>query len=113
MVEELAKRSVLRDFHRVQRTAEPQEVDWADALLFASALTASDDVRAQDRALRVAHGCFMSDDAEPRHRDAAAVLLERMGNLPALAVAERRNQVGHAAWTDVPAPLRLDVVRRR
>lgn len=110
---ELAVCGVLNDFPAVAPAEDPVAVDWPRALALASALTGEDDARAQDLALRVAQGCLVADDAQAHHRSAAAILLERLGNRPSLQLAVDRQRVEADAWTEAPAPLQLDVVRRR
>ncbi|HEV7808406.1 MAG TPA: DEAD/DEAH box helicase [Solirubrobacteraceae bacterium] len=110
---QLAVRGVLHDCAVVEAAEQPPVVAWGRALLLASVLTSEDDATAQDVALRIAQGCLAGEDAEDHHRDAAAVILERMGNRPALNLAVERERVGAEAWTHAPAPLQLDVVRRR
>jgi hypothetical protein len=110
---DLAVRGILRDFSGVRAMVELVPVDWGRALSLASALTAEDDATAQDVALRVAQGCLVADDALNHHRDAAAIVLERMGNRPSLKLAVDRERIESESWTQAPAPLQLDVVRRR
>lgn len=110
---ELAMRGVLRDFTVVESPGEQSPIDWGRALSLASVLTAEDDATAQDVALRVAQGCLAGQDALDHHREAAAIILERMGNRPSLDLAVERERVGPDAWTEAPAPLQMDVVRRR
>jgi hypothetical protein len=91
----------------------PARVDWNHALLCASALAQVGTERAVDTALRVAQGCFIKGLAGREHRQAAAILLERMGNRRAVGLAERREVLERDAWTHAPGPLQLDVIRRR
>jgi hypothetical protein len=109
----LAVAGVLNDLDSVQAANPIEYVDWGRALSLASVLTAEDDAVAQDVALRIAQGCFVSGDALSHHRDAAAIVLEQMGNRLSLKLAVDRDRVGEEAWTEAPAPLQLDVVRRR
>ena len=109
----LAVRGVLHDFPAVEAADEQQPVNWGRAVTLASALTAEDDATAQDVALRIAQGCLVSQDSLDHHRGAAAIILERMGNRPSLQLAVDRERVGSEAWTQAPAPLQLDVIRRR
>lgn len=110
---ELAVRGVLHDFPNVEPDHEQQEVDWSRAVSLASVLTAEDEVVAQDTALRIAQGCLVDDESLDHHREAAAIVLERMGNRPSLALAVKRERIEPESWTKAPAPLQLDVVRRR
>jgi hypothetical protein len=110
---QLATRGILHDFSAVRASGELVEIDWSRALSLASVLTAEDDATAQDVALRIAQGCMVADDALEHHRGAAAIVLERMGNRPSLKLAVERQRVASDSWTQAPAPLQLDVVRRR
>ncbi len=109
----IATRSVLADLPAIVPELGAQRVDWRQALLCASALTAVESEHGIDAALRVAQGALTDELAEPAHNEAAAVLLERMGNRRAIGLAEERALLGAEAWTNAPAPLRLDVIRRR
>jgi hypothetical protein len=110
---ELAVRGVLHDFPTVLPATDPATVDWARALALASALTGEDDARAQDIALRIVQGCLLADDSLKHHREAAAIVLERLGNRPSLQLAVNRQRIDEESWTRAPAPLQLDVIRRR
>ncbi len=112
-VRSIAVRSLLDDLPAVQPELIAMSVDWNHALLCASALTASRNERAVDAALRVVQGALIDAQAQPAHKRAAAVMLERMGNVQAVALAERRELLSENAWTDSPVPLKLDVIRRR
>ncbi|WP_298338259.1 DEAD/DEAH box helicase [Ferrimicrobium sp.] len=110
---EIARHGVLHDFGVVRSTGEQFPIDWPRALSLASALTAEDDEAAQDLALRIAQGCLLADDTLSHHRNAAVILLERMGNLPSLSLAVDRGIIPSDSWTRAPTTLQLDVVRRR
>src|SRR3984957_12546331 len=112
-VQSIAVRSLLDDLPAVQPELIAMNVDWNYALLCASALTASTNENAVDAALRVAQGCLIDGQARPAHKQAAAVMLERMGNARSLGLAERRDLLSRDAWTQAPVPLKLDVIRRR
>jgi hypothetical protein len=112
-LEAIAVRSLLEDLPRIIPELPPGSVDWNHALMCSSALTAATVEVAVDAALRVAQGCLTDELASPRHRVAAAVLLERMGNRRAVELAESRNLLADEAWAQAPSPLKLDVARRR
>jgi hypothetical protein len=112
-LEAIGVRSLLGDLPEIRPELPPGTVDWNYALLCSSALLSSDAERAIEAALRVAQGCLTDELANPVHRQAAAVLLERMGNRRAVELGERRKLVDDQAWTGAPAPLQLDVIRRR
>jgi hypothetical protein len=109
----VAVQSVVRDLPAISLEAEIEEPDWAYVLSCASLLVQADIEEAQDAALRIAQGAIASEGAALNERAAAAILLERMGNRLALRLATAREQLPDEAWTEAPAPLRLDVVRRR
>jgi hypothetical protein len=110
---QLAIRSVLSDFPVVVRSSELPAIPWSRALTLASSLAGEDRDLAQDAALRIAQGCLLADESEPHQREAAAIVLERMGNRPSIRLAAARDRVSAEAWEDAPAPLQLDVIRRR
>jgi hypothetical protein len=110
---ELAVRGVLHDFRVVEPARASIPVDWGKALSMASTLTADDDATAQEVALRISQGCLVDADALDHHKNAAAIILERMGNRPSLELAVDRDRVEAEAWTQTSTPLQLDVVRRR
>jgi hypothetical protein len=113
LLEAIAVRSLLDDLPLIEPELPPGTIDWNHALLCSSALTCADTEVAVDAALRVIQGCLTDELARPTHRQAAAVLLERLGNRRAVELAERRDLLTAEAWEDAPAPLQLDVIRRR
>jgi hypothetical protein len=106
-------RGVHDDLRSIRLDSPLPEVQWNSALRGASALTSATTEAAQNAVLRIAQGCLSDPAASEPQRAAAAVLLERLGNHPALSLAADRHLVRLDAWTDAPAPLQLDVVRRR
>jgi hypothetical protein len=105
--------AILQDLPAISAVETPAEIDWNHALFCCSALTTASSEKAQDAALRVAQGCLSTETAEPAHHNAAAVLLERLGNRPAVELAERRELVEVDAWDKAPSPLQLDVIHSR
>lgn len=105
--------SILQDLPAISPAETPAEIDWNHALFCCSALTTASSEKAQEAALRVAQGCLSAETAEPAHHNAAAVLLERLGNRPAVELAERRELVEVDAWDKAPSPLQLDVIHSR
>lgn len=97
----IAVRSLLDDLPLIDPELPPGSVDWNHALLCSSALTALDTEVAIDAALRVAQGCLTDELADAVHRQAAAVLLERMGNWRAVELAESAG-----SSTRRPGPMR-------
>lgn len=86
---------------------------WAYGLLCASAATESRSTRVQDAVLRVLQACLQDPEAREEEREAAVLLLERSGNRPAINLAAARDLVDPNAWTNAPATMQLDVIRRR
>ncbi|HEX6666529.1 MAG TPA: DEAD/DEAH box helicase [Solirubrobacterales bacterium] len=109
----IAVNSILADLPAITPASERPMVEWNHALFACSALTAANSESAQEAALRVAQGCLADPESAPTQRDAAAVLLERMGNRPALELAEVRELVEVDAWGRAPSPLQLDVIHSR
>lgn len=108
----VTQRSLVDDIPAIVGELLPA-LDWDYALLCASALTGARDEAAIDAALRLIQGCLSDPDSEPTQRQAAALLLERMGNRRAAALAVHRELIGAESWAQAPAPLALDVIRRR
>ena len=105
-------RALSDDLPRIDFELLPAQVDWRHALLCASVLTSVDDERTSDAALFVAQACLTDETASAAHRRAAAVVLDRLGNRRAIELGETRGARGRGV--DVaPAPLKLDVIRRR
>ena len=108
----IARQSVLSDLVALVPIVEDAEPDWSFALLCASALAGAPLRAAQEAALRVASSCLGSQN-DPLLREAATIVLERLGNRPSLELAEDRGLIEPDTWTDAPLPLQLDVIRRR
>lgn len=108
----LARDAVAADLPAIRPSANGTDVDWPFALLCSSALTAAPNHGGQEAALRVAHSCLVSATDEAL-RDAAVVILERLGNRQSLKLAAKRGMVEADAWVETPAPLQQDVIRRR
>lgn len=114
LAERVSVRSALAEFPMITADSEEGEIDWSYALRSASVLARAQIEHAQDGALRIAQTCLgAAADAEDGHRRAAALILERLGNQPALALASKRDLVEEEAWRRSPGPLALDVIRRR
>ncbi|QIZ99425.1 DEAD/DEAH box helicase [Leifsonia sp. PS1209] len=101
------------EFQDVQWSSDQETIDWGFALLAASALTSTSSERAQAAVLRVVIACLLSETAEPEHKSAATVLLERVGNHMTVDLAERRKLVPADAWSAASTSLKLEVVRSR
>lgn len=109
----LRNRAVQAEFPTVSMTAQPHPVDWNFALFCASALSASPTERSMKSVLRIATGCLTANDSDMTHRQAAAALLDRVGNRRAIELAERREHVPIEFWTSLPPVMRLETIRNR
>ncbi|MGV0780286.1 DEAD/DEAH box helicase [Mycolicibacterium sp. XJ775] len=108
----LTRDAIASDLPAVSPIEEKSAIDWHFAILCGSALTRAESRAAQDAALRIAHSCLASD-TDTGIKDAAAVILERIGNRQSLNLAARRGMIAHNSWLEAPAPLQQDVIRRR
>ncbi len=88
-------------------------VDWRYMLTCASLLAQSDTRAYQDAALRIAQSCLSSRSTTEDERTAAAVVLDTLTNAPALTLAIERHLLESEFQTNIPIPLRLDMIRRR
>ncbi|MFC0313704.1 DEAD/DEAH box helicase [Gordonia phosphorivorans] len=113
VLEASRKLTMRSEFPTIQWDEEPSPIDWNFALLYASAITSGQSERAQSAILRIATACMLATDADDAHRTAATVLLERSGNHPAVELAETRDRVSVDAWLELPAALRMEVIRSR
>lgn len=105
--------TVARDLPAIEVTYETGPDGWRYLLLCASAATGSGSTIIQDAVLRALQGCLQSESSTATEKEAAALLLERSGNRPAIDLAVSRDLVSATAWSEAPPPLRLDVIRRR
>ena len=110
---ELAVHSVRAEFERIAAEDAGTVPPWRLLLMIGSALTSETSERAQEAALRIAQTCVSSDTANGVQKEAAALLLERLGNVPALELARRRDLVPEDRWNSVPLDLAIDAMRRR
>lgn len=114
LLKAVALRAALAEFPMIKAAEEQKDINWSYALRTASVLASAQVELAQDAALRIAQTCLgAADEADEGHRRAAALILERMGNQPALRLANNRDLVEDQAWEKAPVPLALDVIRRR
>ncbi len=90
-----------------------ETTNWSYLLSCASVFALSDDQEALDAALRVMESALVAPDATEAHKAAAVLLLDRVGNSPAIGVAQRKHGISQPELADYPAPLRLEVVRSR
>lgn len=113
-LEGLAVRSVQADVPLAHNSAAPtEEPDWHFLLICASALTPEPDEAAQDTVLRIAQGCLRSQQSTNEQQAAAILLLDRVGNQPAISLMRDRD---HNILTSIEATssaLVLDALGRR
>ncbi|TFI50615.1 DEAD/DEAH box helicase [Micrococcus endophyticus] len=113
-LEEIAVSSVQADVPLLDDSASPtREPDWAFLLVCASALTPEVNEVAQDAVLRVAQGCLRSRQSTDEQRAAAILLLDRVGNQPAIALARDRDESILASIEANSSTLVLDALGRR
>lgn len=113
-LEEIAVSSVRADVPLVEDSASPApEPDWAFLLVCASALTGEMNEVAQDAVLRVAQGCLRSRQSTDEQRAAAILLLDRVGNQPAIALARDRDESIPTSIEANSSALVLDALGRR
>lgn len=113
-LEQIAVSSVRADVPLVEDSASPApEPDWAFLLVCASALTGEMNEVAQDAVLRVAQGCLRSRQSTDEQRAAAVLLLDRVGNQPAIALARDRDESIPTSIEANSSALVLDALGRR
>ena len=113
-LEQIAVSSVRADVPLVDDSATPTpEPDWAFLLVCASALTAEMNEAAQEAVLRVAQGCLRSSQSTDEQRAAAILLLDRVGNQPAIALARDRDESILSSIEANSSTLVLDALCRR
>lgn len=113
-IAEITARAIVQDLPAIHRNGNSaSEVDWPYALFASSVLSTGDGRQSKDYALRVAQSCVSSPDTSEEERQAAVVLLERLGNHLAVQLAVARNLVPEDAWTSAPGPLQAEVIRRQ
>lgn len=102
--------SVLKQFKAVEPVEALREMvhDWNHLLFCASLLTHSDFEDHQDIALRIAQHCLNDNSCRQHQKDAAAIILDCLGNRIALELAERRNLLPRGIDDRIPVPLRMD-----
>lgn len=108
-----SRKAIVGDLPLIQITGDGVACDWSYALLCCSLLTQSEDEAAQDAVLRIVQSCLQDDEANEEQRAGAALLLERVGNSPALNLAMSRSMVAADSWMDPESPLTLDAIRSR
>lgn len=114
VLQDLAVHMVRRDMPAIESEPVSEPFRWNFLLLAASALTASGAEAAQDAALRIAQACISEPGATLPQREAAGLLLKRLGNMPALALARKRELLDSVGgWSTVPLDLAIDAGRRQ
>lgn len=105
--------AIVADLPSVQPREVDSETDWPYAILCCSILASSENEAAQDAVLRIAQSCLQDEGTTNEEKAAAALLLERLGNAPALDLAALRSMVERDSWMDPDSPLTLDAIRSR
>lgn len=107
-------RSLSKEFPTIVMDSAPSVVDWNFSLFAASILASTRTERAQNAVLRIASGCLSDTrEAEDGHKQAAAALLERVGNRRTVQLAESRDMVNPEVWAKLPPLLRLEIIRTK
>jgi len=106
-------RAVLRDMPSIRPTTGFGAPDWARALFFASALSGDEHPWSTATVLTVCTGALTDPSATPTDREAAAIILERSGNLPTIDLALDRNYLASRDYQYISGPFALDIARRR
>jgi Helicase conserved C-terminal domain len=104
--------SILGDLPAIKPSAEPQEPDWNFALFCCSAMTQDPSERAQEAILRIVQACLSSADSTTVHKEASALLLKRLGNMPSVTLARSRGLLAGDGSVTVPLALALDADSR-
>lgn len=107
-------RSVQADVPLVDDPASAAtEPNWSFLLMCSSALTPETDEAAQDAVLRVAQGCLRSSTSTDEQKAAAILLLDRVGNQPAIDLARERDAGILTSIDATSHALILDALGRR
>jgi len=113
-LETIAMHSVQADVPLVDDPASAaEEPDWSFLLMCSSALTPEQDEAAQDAVLRVAQGCLRSNGSTDEQKAAAILLLDRVGNQPAIDLARERDASILTSIETTSSSLILDALGRR
>jgi hypothetical protein len=89
------------------------EPNWQFALFAASSITSDKSEWAQETVLRIAHAVLADPKLDPSYHQAAAILLERVGNRMSIRLAQEREMLDGAQYLSHQGPLVLDVIRKR
>lgn len=88
------------------------EVDWKEALLFASILASSESAEHQDAALRIAQACISSQITNAEAKKGAAIVLHMLANQLGIQLAIKKDLINEEVFENLPLPLKIDVTRR-
>lgn len=111
-LQDIAVRSTAEELGSLAQEEALPQPDWNFALTCASALTHVEQEAAQDAILRVAQGCLHDTSASGSQKAAAVLLLQRVGNRPAIALADGRALTESTVDAVIPSALDLDAMRR-
>jgi superfamily II DNA/RNA helicase len=114
-LDELTRRTVITELDNLAPTPEavsPTPIDWSRLLLAGSILARSDRRSHQEAALRIATGA-VTLAASDAVKDAGAVLLSKLSNFRAVALAGERNLLAADLDGRLGMSLRIEAQRRR
>jgi hypothetical protein len=111
IVTSIRQQSLQLEFPMVAMEAQSDPIDWNFALLCASALSNAPGERSQKAILRIATACLVLAGPNLTQKEAAAALLERVGNRRAVQLAEARDLIQPSVWETLPPLLRLESIR--
>ncbi|MCC3300674.1 DEAD/DEAH box helicase [Arthrobacter sp. zg-Y895] len=86
------------------------QIDWDLALFLTSALEEDGSASVQQAVMDISFGALQSATSTAENKTAAALLLERFGNWPSIALAMKRDRISEYYRRSLPLPLRLDSV---
>lgn len=109
----ILKKSVVHQFPSLEPDIdETNKVDWQYMLMCASLLAQSDKEECQKKALRIAQFCIENDEVNVFQKDAAAIILDTLGNNPSIRLAEERGLISKDYVDRLPFALLQDAVKR-
>lgn len=110
----LLKKSVRDLFQNIQLEDDNlfSNIDWDYLLSCGSILSHSDIDLQQDAALRIAQTCLESESTQKNQKIAAAIILHKLTNRPALDLAVERDYLPRDFYSEIPLPFVIEQTRR-
>lgn len=106
--------SVIRQFPALNNNEDYSSLIDLDYLMTcASVLAQSSEGACQDAALRIAQYALSNPQITGVYAKAATIVLDTMTNYPAISLAQRRNYVNEQVSDDLPAPIVMDMFKRK